>query len=148
MGLYFLTHLSLAFKQKYFAGFISLSGNFAGQGLLPAAFVEGLSLVDLDFYLPSVNVLRGWPANYMSSSQPAVFSGPNSMVFFQTNLPPRKFFVMEDDYDTFFRLVCCTRFFFFELTFFRISNRQIFESCYLKEFLCLFLISPITPLAW
>ena len=56
MGLYFLTHLTAEFKQKYIAGFISLSGNFAGQGLMPSVFVEGLSVIDFNFFLPTAKV--------------------------------------------------------------------------------------------
>jgi hypothetical protein len=44
MALYFLNHVSNEFKQKYIAGFIPISGNFAGQGFFPVVYVEGLTV--------------------------------------------------------------------------------------------------------
>jgi lysophospholipase-3 len=101
MQLYFLTHVSNEFKQKYIAGFIPLSGNFAGQGLFPCVYVYGLSVADFSFYEPSKYAHFTWPADYFSGPQPAVFTGNNSLTFFKTLTPARSYTVTVADINSF-----------------------------------------------
>lgn len=100
MALYFLNHVSTEFKQKYIAGFIPLSGNFAGQGLFPVVYVQGLTVENFGFDPTTIAAHRGWPGNYFSGPQPVVFTGPNNLTFLETDA--RNYSVTDADLDAFF----------------------------------------------
>lgn len=102
MQLYFLTKVSNEWKQKYIAGFLPLSGNFAGQGLFPVVYAFGLSVADFGLNPALANVHRFWSADYMSGPQPDVFTGANSLTFFRTQTPARSYNVTVTDLNDFF----------------------------------------------
>ena len=103
MTLHFLNSVTQEFKNKYIAGFIPLSGNFAGQGLFIAVFLQGFLVSDFSFSKETVDVQQRWTQNYFSLPQPEVFSGSNNEIVLEVVSPSSTFEVSSSSFDRFFR---------------------------------------------
>jgi len=103
MVLHFLNKMTPEFKRNYIAGFIPLSGNFAGQGLFIAVFLQGFLVSDFSFNKDTAPVQQGWTQNYFSLPQPDVFAGPeNDETILQVLDPPQTLNVSASSFDSFF----------------------------------------------
>jgi len=102
MVLNFLNRVGGSFKRKYVAGFFPQSGDFAGQGLFPAALVKGLSISDFSFNPDTVAAHWTFSQNYFSFPQPQVFANRQETIL-QVVDPPLTLQVSGSDIDTIMR---------------------------------------------
>src|SRR4051812_33411052 len=83
---YLLTHTSREWKERYVHGFTPIAGNFPGQGSLYPIFFTGINIQDFTFPATvenarsSARMYLSAPSSYMSSADPRIFGGRETVV--------------------------------------------------------------------